>query len=328
MQTNRREFMRAAGVAGLAGGSSVAAAARPKIGCLSSIFHEFRAGATPEKAIDIAGEVGFEGIEIIVPTKEDLANYYTDSTIDRLKKQLARYRLEVAQFGMYQKVVEGLTSPDAGERKRNLDAFEAGCRVANKLGAPMVRIVAPWARELTGPTEYLPRYYEITDPKPGEKFHYNIAPGFDWDKVWKQYIETTKQCLERAKHYKLRMTIEHHTHTMIQVSDGFLRLWDAIRDPALGYNMDIGWTLSQREYPPLAIHKVKDHLMNLHARDIDGLMHRFVFVGEGVMDFKAVADTLKAIGFRGYISLEQDKHPGDLVANCRRYLAMMKEYLA
>ena len=320
--------MGAAGVAGLMGASARAATARPKIGCMSTVFHEFRAGANPEKAIDIIGGVGFDGIEIIVPTKQDLANYWTDATIDRLKKQLERNRLEVAQLGLYQLVVEGLTSPDADERKRNIDAFEAGCRVASKMGAPLIRIVAPWARELRGPSEYLPRYYEITEPKPGEKFHIDIAPGFDWDRLWKLYIETTKRCLERAKHYRLRMTIEHHTHTMVQVSDGFLRLWDAIRDPALGYNMDIGWTLGQREYPPLAIYKVKDHLMNLHARDIDGMMRRFVYVGEGVMDFKAVADTLKKIGFGGYVSLEQDKGSGDLVAICKRYLAMMKEYLA
>ena len=306
-----------------------AAGARPKVGCLSACFHPFQAGANPEKAIDIIGEMGFEGIELFVCAKEDIPNYWTDATVDKLKKQLERNRLEVSQLGLFQPVVEGLTSADPDERKRNLDAFEAGCHIAARLGSPIVNIVAPWARELRGPSEYLPRYYEISNPKPGEKFHIDIAPGLDWDREWKAYIETTKACLERAKHHRLRFTIEQHTHTMIQCSDAFLRLWDAIRDPALGYNCDIGWTLANREYPPVAIYKVKDHLMNLHARDIDGLMHRFVYIGEGVMDFKAVADALKNIGFRGYIDLEQDKGPGgDMVATCKRYLSMMKEYLA
>ena len=35
----------------------------------------------------------------------------------------------------------------------------------------MINIVAPWARELKGPTSYLPRYYNVENPKPGEKFH-------------------------------------------------------------------------------------------------------------------------------------------------------------
>ncbi len=114
---------------------------------------------------------------------------------------------------------------------------------------------------------------------------------------------------------------------MIHDATAFLRLWDAIRDPALGFNLDIGWAMLQREYPPVAIHRTKDHLMNLHARDIDGLMREFVHVGDGVMDFQAVAEALKAIGFQGFLCIEQDKHPGDMEATCGRYLAMMKECL-
>ena len=334
-ETNRRQFMQAMGSAALISGGAAHAAnttgttGRPKIGALSACFHPFKAGANPEKAIDMIGEIGFEGIELFVCAKEDLSSYWTDATVDKLKKQLERNHLQVSQLGLFQPTVEGLSSTDPDERNKNLDAFEKGCHIAARVGSPIVNIVAPWARELHGPTDYLPRYYEIENPKPGEKYHIDIAAGFDWDRIWKGYIATTKACLERAKHHKLKFTIENHTQTLVQNSDAFLRLWDAIRDPALGYNCDIGWTQANREYPPIAIYKVKDHLMNLHARDIDGLMHRFVYVGEGVMDFKAVADTLKSIGFNGYIDLEQDKGPGgDMVATCKRYLSMMKEYLA
>jgi sugar phosphate isomerase/epimerase len=73
---------------------------------------------------------------------------------------------------------------------------------------------------------------------------------------------------------------------------------------------------------------VNNRLMNLHMRDIDGLMREFVNVGEGVMDFEAIAEALQAIGFQGFLSIEQDKHPGDMKATCRRYLEIMKEYLA
>jgi sugar phosphate isomerase/epimerase len=115
---------------------------------------------------------------------------------------------------------------------------------------------------------------------------------------------------------------------MVPDTASFLRLWDAVHDPALGYNLDTGWTMSQREYPPVAIHKIGQRLMNVHVRDIDGLMRKFVHVGDGVMDFKAIADAVKATGFNGFLSIEQDKHPGDMKATCKRYLSMMKEYLA
>ena len=45
-------------------------------------------------------------------------------------------------------------------------------------------------------------------------------------------------------------------------------------------------------------------------------MRTFVNIGDGVMDFKALADALKAIGFQGCISLEQGRNPGDIKAVC------------
>ncbi len=304
-----------------------ASIARPRISCVSWCFHGFEPGASPEQAIDTIGQLGFEGLELICHARNDLQAFWTTDRIDQTRRQLDRHHLAIAQWVLFQPVVEDLTSPDRTARERSLDAFEAGCRIGQRLGAPLINIVAPWSRELKGPSDYLPRYYEIADPKPNEKFHIDIAAGFDWPRIWESFISTVRACLERAKAHGLKLTIEHHTHTLIPTADAFLRLADAIRDPALGFNIDAGWTLSQREYPPVAIHKTRSQLMNLHLRDIDGLMHRFVHVGEGVMDFEAIAKTLVAINFTGFCSLEQDKHPGDMRATCARYLRMMKEYL-
>jgi sugar phosphate isomerase/epimerase len=290
-------------------------------------FHSLAPGAHPEEAIDIIGSLGFEGVELIANSRRDIDEYWTEATISRIKKQLERNRLEVPQFPFFQPVVEGLTSRDAEERKRNLDYFEAGCRIGKKLGAPMVNIVAPWARELKSTSEYLPRYF-TGDPQPGAKFHIDIASGFDFDELWHQFTGTMKGCLERAKAHGMRFSIENHTHTMVPVTDSFLRLWDAIRDPALGCNLDCGWAMNQREYPPIAIHKLNKHLMNLHVRDIDARMREYVPIGEGVMDFKAIGDAVKAVGFEGFLSLEQDGFNGDMKDTCRRYVSMMKEYLS
>ena len=300
---------------------------RPKLGSVSWNFHSLAPGAHPEEAIDIIGSLGFEGVELIANSRRDIDEYWTDATISRIRKQLERNRLEVPQFPFFQPVVEGLTSRHEQERKRSLDYFEAGCRIAKKLGAPMVNIVAPWARELKASAEYLPRYF-MSDPKPGEKFHIDIAPGFDFEELWRLFTETIKACLERAKVFGLRFSIENHTYTMLPVTDSFLRLWDAVRDSALGCNLDCGWAMNQREYPPIAIYKLNKHLMNLHLRDIDARMLVYVAVGQGVMDFKAIADAVKAIGFTGFLSLEQDGFGGDMKEACHRYVSMMKEYLS
>lgn len=332
-EVNRRHFLQTTAVAAaalplaaLGADSPPSAKGRPKVGCLSWCFHDFSPGVDPEAAIDIIGELGFDGLEMIVTARRDLKGFWTDARVDRYKQKLEQKKLQVSQFVLFQPVVEDLSSLKADERNQALDYFEAGCRIGKRLGAPIVNIVAPWARELKGPTGYLPRYYEVENPKPGEKFHIDIAAGFDFDRVWAQYVETTRACLARAKAYGLKFSIEQHTHTLMPEAASFRRLWDSIRDPDLGYNLDAGWTLLEREYPPVAIYKVRKQLLNLHMRDIDGLMRRFVPFGEGVMDYKAIAETLKQIGFTGFASLEQDKY-GDMKETCKRYLRLMRECL-
>jgi len=301
---------------------------RPRIGCVSWNFHSLAGGRDPREAIDTIGRLGFEGVELILQSRKDIKGFWTDGAIGEVRKQLDRYKLQVPQFAVFQPAVEELTSGRADERERALDGFEAGCRIAHKLGAPIIDIVAPWARELKGPSSYLPRYFEVRDAKPGQKFHIDIGPGFDWQKVWATFVESIKGCLQRAKAHGLKFTVENHTHTMVPDPTAFLHLWDAIRDPALGMNLDVGWVALQREYPPVAIHKAGKHLMNVHIRDIDGLMRLFVHVGTGVMDFRAVVKALKAVGFQGFLNIEQDGLPGDMKTTCARYLAMMKELLA
>ncbi|MHB1033199.1 MAG: sugar phosphate isomerase/epimerase family protein [Pirellulales bacterium] len=307
---------------------------RPGIGSVSWNFHGLGGGnINPDESIEIIGEMGFEGIELILAQRSQIADYYTDAKIAAIRKRLDHYKLQVPQFAMFQPVVEELTSVKAEERKTALDRFEAGCRIAVKLGAPMVNIVAPWPRELSAPgAGYLPRYFDVANAKPGVKYHIDIAPGFDWELLWGTYVETVKTCLQCAKSAGLRFTIENHTHTMIHDASAFLRLWDAIPDPALGLNLDAGWVALQREYPPVAIYKTGKHLMNAHLRDIDGLMRRFVHFGTGVMDIDAIAQALKAVRFQGFLSLEQDGQSGDqpdtMKNTLKRYLATMKECLS
>lgn len=68
--------------------------------------------------------------------------------------------------------------------------------------------------------------------------------------------------------------------------------------------------------------------MNLHLRDIDPTMREYVAIGDGVMDFKAIVDSAKAVGFDGFFTLEQDSPGRDLKEVCRAYVGMMGSLLA
>ena len=123
----------AAATTGTAG--QPAAAGRPRISSVSWNFHNLGAGNTrPEQAIETIGEMGFEGIELILTGRAEIVKYWTDATIDRIRKRLEHYKLQVPQYAVFQPVVEELTSTNADERQKALDRFEAACRIGARLG--------------------------------------------------------------------------------------------------------------------------------------------------------------------------------------------------
>ncbi|MBP7933322.1 MAG: sugar phosphate isomerase/epimerase [Phycisphaerae bacterium] len=338
---SRRAFIQSASViagtaavAGMAGGPGAAKAAelaeptakgRMKVGCLSWCFHSFAGGVDPTEAIDTVGGLGFDGIELIVNAREDMKTVWAGESLDRIRSRLDRHKLQVSQFVLFQPVVPGLASPEKRVRDENVGAFEAGCRIAAKLNAPIIDIVSPWPTGYGAEHGYLPRFYEMSNPGRDDKFHIGIADDFEWSKVWSDFVETTRECVRLAGSLGLKMTIEHHTHCLIHDATSFMWLCEAVGDRNLGYNLDAGWTLSQREYPPLAIHKVGPRLMNLHMRDIDGQMRRFPPFGTGVMDHKAIVEACRKIHFNGFFSIEQDKGGFDMLETCKRYLRIMRE---
>lgn len=337
---NRRQFLQTAALASAAAATTLSASSaepmprfippgfKPGEIRLASVSWNFGGivNSYPfDKAIDAVGALGFAGIELIVGEPKAIPEYWgKEEVISGLKKKLDSNKMAVSQFVLFQLAVENLSSLNADDRNRSLDVFEQGCKIAQKFGAPFINIVSPWPREVSGPTDYLPRYFAETNP--GKKYHLEIAPSFDYDQLWDTFAHTMKGCAERAAHYGLRFSLENHTHTLTHDSTAFLRLWDRVQSPNLVMNLDIGWIQLQREYPPLAILKVKDHLANCHLRDIDSEGLVFVGIGEGVMDFKSVIEALRRIHFTGYLAFEQDGVK-DMNATLKNGKKMIEELL-
>jgi len=310
----RRAFLEAAGAA--AGLGAMGAGAEPaaetargadpiRIASVAWNFRGIGSGPPWDDTIRMTAELGLEGIELIVARAEELDSYWKEPELSRIRALLEKHRLAHPQLPLFQNAAAGLGSRKADVRARSLDDFEKGCKVARALGAPMINIVAPWVEGLIGASTYLPRYFGVPDGKK-DIFRIRIPDDFDFPAIWEEFVATVKGATERAKAHGLRFSIENHTHTLVPDTDAFLRLWDRIRDPALGMNLDIGWIFVGREYPPISILKVKDHLMHVHIRDIDGAARIFVGLGTGTMDFESVIRALRRIGYKGFVSFEQD----------------------
>ncbi|RLB01360.1 MAG: sugar phosphate isomerase/epimerase, partial [Deltaproteobacteria bacterium] len=295
-----------------------------KLGCAAWCFTP-KYQAPYEKAIETIGRLGFDGVELIVSSKEELQHYYTPTKIGELRSLYSSYNLTLSEFVIYHDVIEELSSFDAEEKARGLEAFEKAVKVANSLGTNIVNMVSPWPLGLKAPVSYVSAYIHpyslgirLFDPK----MKMNFERQFSWEEVWDNYVDSIKKCLEVVSRYDMRLVIEGHAHVIVSTTDAFLRLCDVIKSPLLGMNFDTSWQLLQREYLPMSIYKLHKHLFHIHVRDGDGLLCYNLPPGLGIIDWEEFIETLRDIGYEGFLSIElgQYKEP-------EKYIKIAKEYL-
>jgi sugar phosphate isomerase/epimerase len=132
----------------------------------------------------------------------------------------------------------------------------------------------------------------------------SLPKPFNWDELWRNFVESVRRCTEIAKSYGVKLALEGHTHTMVPGTDTMLRIWDWVQDEALGFNMDTSWHVVQREFLPWSIHKLGDKLLHMHVRDSDGQLCRSLPAGMGIIDWHGVIEALRDVGYDGALSME------------------------
>jgi len=296
-----------------------------QVGCTAWAFTSPGYSAPYEEAIDTIGRLGFKGVELILFSQQDLDNYYTG---DRIRDLRARYRshsLTLSQFAIYDSLVGDLASLDAARKDQALSVFDRAAGIAHDLGTDTINMVSTWARELTGPVPYVPHVIYV-ETRGQEKFNpkltMEIAEGFDWSVVWRNYVDSLRQCTAIARHHDLRFALEGHTHAIVAHTDAFLRLFDQVDDPALGTNFDTGWQFMQREYLPMSVRKLGAKIFHVHAKDSDGLLSYSLPPGQGIIDWDGVVEALHAVGYDGFISFELGRYrdPARWLNGAREYV--------
>ena len=91
-----------------------------KIGCAAWTWTEPAHNPPYEEAIKSIGELGFDGIELILRDFEDVENYWTKDKRKEIKSMVDYYGLQVSQFAMFQNVMDGLASLEEEKKKRPL----------------------------------------------------------------------------------------------------------------------------------------------------------------------------------------------------------------
>jgi sugar phosphate isomerase/epimerase len=296
MQSSRREFLtRCATVAGMASvattGAATATAASPQpvsenprrranpIAVSTYSYWRYRKDTklSIEECIDLAGEAGFDGVEILHIQMQSETNGY----LQNLKRRALLNGLDLCGFSTHQDFV----SPDSAERQQAVDHTIRCIEIAYALGIPTIRVnTGRWGTsrdfdELMANQGIEPRLEGYTDDD-----------GFGW------VIAGLEQCLKKAEQCGVVLGLENHWG-LGRTAEGVLRIVDAIDSPWLQVTLDTGNFLERRY----------EQMEMLAPRAV--LVQAKTYFGGGTwytldMDYDRIAKLLKQHDYRGYVSLE------------------------
>lgn len=287
----RREFFgrsaAAVGTAGLACGVTTPAHAegdkpsprRNRLGVSTYSYWRFRDDTKLpiEKCIDLAAEMGFDGVEILHIQMERDSNDY----LQGLKRRAFANGLDLCGFSTHQTFV----SPDAAVRQKNVDHTLKCLELAYRLGIPTMRVnTGRW-----GTTKTFDELMKNRGIEPR-------LPGVTDDEGFKWVIDSFEKCLKKAEECGIVMGLENHWG-LGRTADGVLRVIDALKSPWLQATLDTGNFLERQheQYEQLAPRTV--------------LVQAKTYFGGGTwytldIDYAKVAATLRKHNYRGYVSLE------------------------
>ena len=188
-----------------------------------------------------------------------------------------------------------LVAPTPELRRFTIDTFHGIIDVAGEWGVPNIIVI------------------------PG-KLSAFLPPPADWLKGW--LAEALAEMADHAEKAGVRLLIENVSAAYLPTTGEILAALDEIGDPRIGVIYDVANAVFSGEDPAEWLPKARERLHLVHLSDTRTDRWRHVPVGTGVVDFKGVAETLRAIGYDGPSMLEiVSPTPDADIAESRRLLA-------
>jgi sugar phosphate isomerase/epimerase len=229
------------------------------------------------KCIDLAAEMGFDGVEILHRQMQDESNYH----LQGLKRRAFLNSLDLCGFSTHQTFL----SPNKEVRDKNVAHTIKCIELAYRLGIPTMRVnTGTWGTSKN--FDELMKNRGVEPPLTG----HTDEEGFGW------VIDGLGQCLKKAEECGVTMGLENHWG-LGRTPEGVLRVVNALNSPWLQVTLDTGNFL---EDPYAKLEKLAPKAALVQAK---------TYYGGGLwysldLDYQRIADMLHRHAYRGYISLE------------------------
>lgn len=252
---------------------------------------------TIPKCIDLAARMGFDAVEILrVQMEEDSPGY-----LQQLKQRAFINGLDLCGMSTHQ----GFVTPDAEERKKNVEETIGFIEMAYALGIPTIRVN-------TGRWRTIKSFDELMANKGIEP---NLE-GYSDDQGFKWVVDCLTECLPTAEKCGVVLGLENHWG-LGRTAEGVIRIIDEVNSPWLRATMDTGNFFERRK---VQLEMMAPYTVFVQAK---------TYFGGGTwydldIDYDHVASILQAQDYRGYISLEFEGQE-DYATAIPRSLRMLRE---
>jgi sugar phosphate isomerase/epimerase len=241
-----------------------------------------------------AKELGFDGVMLGAKRPHVSLIDYDDSARQKLRARIKELGLELVCIAGYNDFTAGVDK--SGIPNVEIQAIYVGelARLARDLGTNMVRVFTGYER-----------------------------PDIPYDKQYAMVVEGLKMAGTIAAQYGITLIVQNH-HDIAVHHDAMKWLLDEVNLPNVKAAFDC-WSptmegLSSEEIKK-AIYTMKPYILHTTTADYEKLPrfryeanqinyvpllpeNRLVPIGEGYLDYKTFINTLKEIGYQGYIAYE------------------------
>ena len=252
----------------------------------------------------VAG-VGFKAIELIAWNVR-LPGQLLDQVEDRRHEEGAE---ELRHRRSRSSSTRRTTSrmPTRPSAQAAVEHWKKAVEVGAELGSPIINMVSSHPFAMRDTVE-IPR---ITTKPLVQKYATKGVPrGVDWDQNFKDYVDALRECAEACGKAGVKMSVEPHPGRYLANHDGALRLLEHVNHPAMGINFDPSHTFPMGDYPNITVYRLGKHIIHLHVSDNDGVTNVHWRPGMGKIDWVAMFQALKDIGYDGTVSIELEDVPG------------------
>lgn len=261
-----------------------------------------------QRVLREASEAGYSAIEL------GPYGYLPINNLELVKEELAKNNLGIVAGTIFEDV---FTEEHHEEVLKHVDEI---CSLITKLPKLPVeegqRYPTPYMTVMDWGSN-VERDYDAGHPERAERLD---------EKGWEQLIRHFKAICEKANSYGIRPVIHPHAGGYIEFGDEIDRIAAEIPSEIAGLCLDTGHLRYAGLDPVEWLKKYKDRLDYVHFKDIDDKVYNEVLgerirffegcakgsmcpIGRGIIDYPAVNQVLKDIGYNGYITIEQECDP-------------------